>query len=35
MLKDAGNNHDSKYTILIIDNEWQYSTKMTECPVLV
>jgi hypothetical protein len=28
MLKDAEKHHDSKYTILIIDNEWQYSTKM-------
>jgi len=35
MLKDAGKNHDSKYTILIIDNERQYSTKMTEYPALV
>lgn len=35
MLKDTGKNHDSKYTILIIDTEWQYSTKMTEYPALV
>jgi len=35
MLKDAGKNHNSKYTILIIDTEWQYSTKTTEYPALV
>lgn len=35
MLKEEGKNHDSKYTILIIDTEWQYSIKTTEDPALV
>jgi hypothetical protein len=36
MLKDAGKNHDSKHTTLIIDTERQYSTKMTvEYPALI
>jgi hypothetical protein len=35
MLKDGGKNHNSKYTILITDNERQHSTKMTEYLALI